>query len=80
MNGGVRAIVPIGFIEKMCNLDIFPTMLIKSIIAKDIETMEELGIYECASEDFALCSFVDASKMDIVSIIQAGLDYAEAEG
>lgn len=80
MNGGVRAIVPIGFIEKMCNLDILPTMLIKSIIAKDIETMEELGIYECASEDFALCSFVDASKMDIVSIIQAGLDYAEAEG
>ena len=55
-------------------------MLIKSIIAKDIEMMEELGIYECASEDFTLCSFADASKMDIVSIIQAGLYYAEVEG
>ena len=79
-NGSLRAIVPIGAIEKVLPLKILPTMLIKSIIAFDIENMEELGIYECSPEDFALCSFVDASKMDISSIIQQGLDYAEVEG
>ena len=80
VNGGVRSIVPIGLIEKMCNLDIMPTMLIKSIISKDIEMMEELGIYECDPEDFSLCTYIDASKMDISQIIQNGLDYAEVEG
>ena len=29
---------------------------------------------------FSLCSFIDASKMDIMSIIQDGLDFAEIEG
>ena len=80
MNGSKRAILPIGAIEKVMPLNILPTMLIKSIIANDIETMEQLGIYECDPEDFALCSFSDASKMDITGIIQDGLDFAEAEG
>ncbi|MDP6852330.1 MAG: Na(+)-translocating NADH-quinone reductase subunit A [Candidatus Marinimicrobia bacterium] len=80
MKGNERAIVPIGAIEKVVPLHVLPTLLIKSIIAKDIETMEQLGIYECSPEDFALCSFVDASKMDISGIIQDGLDYAEVEG
>ena len=80
MNGDVRSIVPLGLIEKMCLLNILPTMLLKSIISRDIEFMEYLGIYECDPEDFSLCSFIDASKMDIMSIIQDGLDYAEIEG
>jgi len=80
MQGSKRAIVPIGAIEKVLPLKVLPTLLVKSIIAKDIETMEQLGIYECSPEDFSLCSFADASKMDISGIIQDGLDYAEAEG
>ena len=80
MNGSKRAILPIGAIEKVMPINILPTMLIKSIIANDIETMEQLGIYECDPEDFTLCSFSDASKMDITGIIQDGLDFAEAEG
>jgi len=80
MNGGTRTIMPLGLIEKMCILDILPTMLLKSIIARDIEMMEKMGIYECDPEDFSLCAFVDVSKMDIMSIIQAGLDYVELEG
>jgi len=80
MNGSTRTILPIGLIEKMCLLDVLPTMLVKSIISRDIEMMEQLGIYECDPEDFALCSFADASKMDIISIVQEGLNYAEVEG
>ena len=70
----------IGLIEKMCLLDVLPSMLLKSIISKDIEMMEKLGIYECDPEDFSLCAFADASKMDIMSIIQEGLNYSEVEG
>ena len=80
MNGSKRAIIPIGVIEKVMPLNILPTMLIKSIIAGDIDNMEQLGIYECDPEDFALCSFADASKMDITGIIQEGLDLVELEG
>ena len=80
MNGSKRAILPIDAIEKVMPLNILPTMLVKSIIANDIETMELLGIYECDPEDFALCSFADASKMDIAGIIQDGLNFAEVEG
>ena len=36
--------------------------------------MEELGIYEVAEEDFALCEFADTSKSDIQAIIRKGLD------
>ena len=80
MNGDTRSIIPLGLIERMCVLNILPTMLLKSIISRDIEFMENLGIYECDPEDFSLCSFIDASKMDIMSIIQDGLDYVEMEG
>ena len=57
-----------------------PTLLLKAIIGRDIENMEELGIYECSPEDFSLCSFVDPSKMEISQIIQQGLNFAEEQG
>ena len=40
----------------------------------DIDKMENLGIYEVAPEDFALCEFVDTSKLEIQKIIRNGLD------
>ena len=40
----------------------------------DIDKMENLGIYEIAPEDFALCEFVDTSKLEIQKIIRNGLD------
>ena len=36
--------------------------------------MESLGIYEIAPEDFALCEFVDTSKIEIQKIVRNGLD------
>jgi Na+-transporting NADH:ubiquinone oxidoreductase subunit A len=41
--------------------------------------MEKLGIYEVAEEDFALCEFVDASKIDSQKIIRKGLDLIKKE-
>ena len=55
-------------------MDIFPEYLLKAIISFDIDKMENLGIYEVAPEDFALCEFVDTSKMELQKIVRDGLD------
>ena len=80
MNGSHRAIISFGRWEKVLPMDILPEFLIKSILARDIEEMEKLGIYECDPEDFALCSFVCQSKTDVSKIISDGLQFAEQEG
>ena len=77
LNGSRRSIIPFGFWEHVLPMQILPTFLIKSILAKDIEEMEELGIYECDPEDFALCSFVCQSKLEVSSIIEEGLLFIE---
>lgn len=74
MHGEKRAYVVTGTFEKLVPMDILPLQLIKAILAKNIELMEELGIYEVAEEDFALCEFADTSKTDIQAIIRDGLD------
>lgn len=71
--GGQRAIIMSNEYEKVFPMDILPEQLIKSTIAFNIDRMEELGIYEVAPEDFALCEFVDTSKLEIQSIIREGL-------
>ena len=74
LNGSKRAIIPMGLWEKMLPMDLLPNFIIRSILAKDIEDMERLGIYECSSEDFALCSLICQSKIEVSQIIQDGLD------
>ena len=60
--------------DRVFPMDIFPEYLLKAIIAYDIDKMESLGIYEVAPEDFALCEFVDTSKIEIQKIVRNGLD------
>ncbi|MEY3425094.1 MAG: hypothetical protein RL679_452, partial [Bacteroidota bacterium] len=40
----------------------------------DIDGMENLGIYEVAPEDFALCEYVCTTKINIQDKIRQGLD------
>ncbi len=79
-NGGVRAIVPFGNWESVLPMDILPNYLVKSTLARDIDDMEKLGIYECDPEDFALCAFACTSKQEVSRIIEEGLEFIEAEG
>lgn len=74
INGEERAFVVSGQYEKVFPFDIYPVYLIKSILANDIERMENLGIYEVAPEDFALCEFVCTSKINVQQIVRDGLD------
>jgi Na+-transporting NADH:ubiquinone oxidoreductase subunit A len=74
MHGGHRAFVMTGQYEKVVPMDIYPMQLLKAIIAQDIDNMENLGIYEIAEEDLALCEFICSSKIEIQSIVRQGLD------
>ena len=79
-NGELRAMVPLNAWENVLPMDIMPNPLYRAILAKDIEEMEQLGIWECDDEDFALCSFACPSKIDVGSVIRYGLDLLEDEG
>jgi Na+-transporting NADH:ubiquinone oxidoreductase subunit A len=73
-HGGERAFVVTGQYEKVVPMDIYPMQLFKAILAEDIDMMENLGIYEVAEEDFALCEFICPSKIEIQSIVRKGID------
>lgn len=79
LHGGERAFVMTGQYEKVLPMDIYPMQLLKAILAEDIDMMENLGIYEVAEEDFALCEYICPSKIEIQSIIRKGLDLMARE-
>ena len=74
LKGGRRAMIMSNEYDQVFPMDIFPEYLLKAIIAFDIDKMENLGIYEVAPEDFALCEVVDTSKIEIQKIVRDGLN------
>ncbi len=74
IKGGKRAMIMSNEYDKVFPMDILPEYLLKAIITYDIDKMESLGIYEVAPEDFALCEFVDTSKLEIQKIVRNGLN------
>ncbi len=74
LHGGERAFVISGHYENVLPMDIYPVHLLKAILAEDIDLMENLGIYEVAEEDFALCEYIDPSKIEIQEIIRNGIN------
>ncbi len=79
IKGGERHMIMSNEYDKVFPMDIYPEYLIKAIITGNIDKMEELGIYEVAPEDFALCEFVDSSKLELQRIVREGLDKLRAE-
>lgn len=79
IKGGERHMIMSNEYDKVFPMDILPEYLVKAIIAGDIDRMEALGIYEVAPEDFALCEFVDSSKLELQRIVRSGLDALRAE-
>lgn len=78
-NGEERGFVMSGQYEAVFPFDILPVHLLKAILVNDIEQMENLGLYEVAPEDFALCEFVCTSKIAAQSIVREGLDTLKKE-
>lgn len=77
--GGRRAMIMSGEYDEVMPMDIMPEYLIKAIISRDIDKMEQLGIYEVVPEDFALAEYVDTSKLELQKIVSEGLDYMRKE-
>ena len=78
-NGSHRAIVLNHIYDSLVPLDIMIYFLLKAVISGNVEEAEELGILECAEEDFALCTFACPSKTDVGAIIGEGLALIESE-
>lgn len=79
IKGGERHMIMSGEYDSVFPMNIYPEQLVKAIIAGDIDRMEALGIYEVAPEDFALCEFVDSSKVEVQRIVREGLDMLRKE-
>ena len=73
LHGGPRAFVVNDVYGKVLPMNLFPVYLLKACLAEDIDKMEKHGIYEVLEEDFALCEYVDPSKIEIQQIISDGI-------
>lgn len=78
-NGEHRAFVVTGMYEKVFPMDIYPLQLLKACMVRDIDEMEQLGLYEVAPEDFSLTEFICVSKQPHQQIIREGLDLLQKE-
>lgn len=78
-NGEHRNFVLTGFYEEVFPMDIYPLQLLKACIVKDLDEMEQLGLYEVAPEDFSLTEFICVSKQPHQQIIRDGLDLLQKE-
>ncbi len=78
-NGEHRAFVLTGQYEQVFPLDIYPMQLLKACMVKDLDEMEQLGLYEVAPEDFSLTEFICVSKQPHQQIIREGLDLLQQE-
>ncbi|QLB13722.1 Na+-transporting NADH:ubiquinone oxidoreductase subunit A [Bisgaardia hudsonensis] len=80
VNGGERAMVPIGSYERVVPLDIIPTLLLRDLSAGDTDSAQALGCLELDEEDLALCTFVCPGKNEYGPLLRQALDKIEKEG
>lgn len=73
-NGDYRSFVLTGHLDKVFPQNIYPLELLKAALAKEIDRMEKLGIYEVIPEDFALTEFIDVSKNNHQEIIRQAIN------
>lgn len=80
MNGSRRAMVPMGYYERVMPMDVIPTYLLRAIVMGDVERAEQLGCLELDEEDLALCSFVCPGKYEYGTYLRRLLTQIEKEG
>lgn len=80
LNGGRRAMVPIGTFERLMPQDFLPTQLLRALLVMDTDSAQALGALELDEEDVALCGFACPAKYEYGLALRDSLAKIEKEG
>lgn len=80
LNGGRRAMVPLGTFEALMPQDFLPTQLLRALLVMDTDQAQALGALELDEEDVALCGFACPAKYEYGLALRDSLTKIEKEG
>ncbi|MBO0344081.1 Na(+)-translocating NADH-quinone reductase subunit A [Roseibium sp. CAU 1637] len=80
LNGGRRAMVPLGTFEELMPQDYLPTQLLRALLVKDTDTAQALGALELDEEDLGLIGFACPAKYEYGQALRECLEKIEKEG
>ncbi|MEL6531933.1 MAG: Na(+)-translocating NADH-quinone reductase subunit A [Pseudomonadota bacterium] len=80
LNGGRRAMVPIGTFENLMPQDYLPTQLLRALLVMDTDTAQQLGALELDEEDLGLVGFACPAKYEYGMALRDCLSKIEKEG
>ncbi|MEM9971610.1 MAG: Na(+)-translocating NADH-quinone reductase subunit A [Pseudomonadota bacterium] len=80
LNGGRRAMVPLGTFEQLMPQDFLPTQLLRALLVMDTDTAQALGALELDEEDLGLVGFACPAKYEYGMALRDCLTKIEKEG
>ncbi|MCV6824823.1 MULTISPECIES: Na(+)-translocating NADH-quinone reductase subunit A [Halocynthiibacter] len=80
LNGGRRAMVPLGTFEELMPQDYLPTQLLRAMLVMDTDTAQALGALELDEEDLGLVGFACPAKYEYGMALRDCLTKIEKEG
>ncbi|MEM9708005.1 MAG: Na(+)-translocating NADH-quinone reductase subunit A [Pseudomonadota bacterium] len=80
LNGGRRAMVPIGTFETLMPQDYLPTQLLRALLVMDTDSAQALGALELDEEDLGLVGFACPAKYEYGLALRDCLTKIEKEG
>lgn len=80
LNGGRRAMVPLGTFEELMPQDYLPTQLLRALLVMDTDVAQELGVLELDEEDLSLATFACPAKYEYGLALRDCLTKIEREG
>lgn len=80
LNGGRRAMVPLGTFEELMPHDFLPTQLLRSLLVMDTDQAQALGALELDEEDLGLVGFACPAKYEYGQALRDSLTKIEKEG
>ncbi|MCP9480966.1 Na(+)-translocating NADH-quinone reductase subunit A [Shimia sp. CNT1-13L.2] len=80
LNGGRRAMVPLGTFEALMPQDFLPTQLVRALLVMDTDQAQLLGALELDEEDLGLIGFACPAKYEYGLALRDCLTKIEKEG
>ncbi len=80
LNGGRRAMVPLGTFEELMPQDFLPTQLLRAMLVMDTDQAQALGALELDEEDLGLVGFACPAKYEYGMALRDCLTKIEKEG